>query len=100
LKRRVQGARRPGGCARAEPSLLLGSRRAILVAATAFRTRELGEGVEGGAGIGVGVETDAALGAEAAPVAGGAGRDVWAWSRGKCIRRAESQPWKAPSGGG
>ena len=44
--------------------------RAVLVAAAAFAAGEPGEGVEGGAGVGVRVEADAALGADAAPVAG------------------------------
>jgi hypothetical protein len=47
---------------RAAPSLWLPwgrSRGAVLIAASAFRTRELGESVDGGAGIGVGDETDA-----------------------------------------
>ena len=42
----------------------------VLVAAAALGAGELGEGVDGGAGVGVGIEADAALGADAAPLAG------------------------------
>jgi len=58
---------------RATPPLLLWpgrSRRVVPVAATALGPGEVGEGVDGGAGVGMRVEADAALGADATPLAG------------------------------
>ena len=57
----------------AAPPLLLPSRRSrglVLVAAAALGAGEGYEGIAGGAGVGVGVEAAAALGTDAAPVAG------------------------------
>jgi hypothetical protein len=46
-----------------------GSCGAVLVAAAAFLAGKGGEGIDGGAGVGMGIETAAALGADASPVA-------------------------------
>ena len=68
---RAQGAPRLGGTARAAPSRSMApwSCRAILIAATALGVDDLGEGVDGGARIGMGIEPAAAFGADAAPLA-------------------------------
>ncbi len=51
------------------PASAVWSRRAVLIAATAFCPGELGEGVQRRAGIRVGIEAAAARAADAAPVA-------------------------------
>ena len=75
----VQGRRGPGGSARGTPSLLsfgcptfveVSSPGPIPVAAAALGMDETGECVDSGAGVRVGVEADAALGADTAPLAG------------------------------
>ena len=76
---RVQGRRGPGGSARAEPSLpfsvrlifaAASSSGVIPVAAASLGVGEPGERIDGGAGIRVRIEADAALCADATPVAG------------------------------
>jgi hypothetical protein len=74
-----QGRRGPDGSARGTLSLLsfgcpifieVSSPEPISVAATALGMDEPGECVDSGAGVRVGVEADAALGADTAPLAG------------------------------
>ena len=76
---RVQGRRGPGGSARAAPSLLwpdcptfveAPSPGPIPVAAATLGVGKPGECIDSGAGVRVRIETDAALGADAAPLAG------------------------------
>jgi hypothetical protein len=76
---RVQGRRGPGGSARAAPSppwseypafVDAPSPGPIPVAAATLGVGEPGECVDSGAGVRVGIEADAALGADAAPLAG------------------------------
>jgi hypothetical protein len=75
----VQGARRPGGVRGGAPLLsspvefwsrsACVSPRTVLIAAAAFGAEDGGESVEGGAGVGMGIEPAAAFGADAAPLA-------------------------------
>jgi hypothetical protein len=70
----VRGGGRRGGGARAAPSPLLPrpawwSPRPILIPAPVLGVDEAGEGVDGGAGIGVRIEAAAAFGTDASPLA-------------------------------